>query len=137
MKPTALQLEKINKFVLEDEAKFTFNNVEVFKALLIDSKPTSYNTILKEGIKRAFIENLKNGEVAKMILHAQGETLPIGKGFDYEYDFESGTLYGWFYIPTGKTVDGLFHAVETDDIITGIKDGTYSKTSMQAHSLKY
>jgi len=127
MRPNELQLAKINSFSLD--RKFTADEVEVFKALLVDTKPTSYNSILQQGIKDKFVADLNAGKTALNLLHASEAILPVGKSFDGY--IEDGVVYGFFYLVKGTKAVGTFNTVEVNDVISNIQTGVYENVSVE------
>ena len=85
MKPTALQLEKINKFVLEDEAKFTFNNVEVFKGDSVDRNRIFANLAVREG--RAEVVEHKG---ASYVVNNKNMIISVATGKIMQWGEENG-----------------------------------------------
>jgi hypothetical protein len=126
-KPTSEQLALINNLTLGK--RFSENDVEVFKAYLVDNEITSYNTVLQDDIKLKFLSDLKEGKTALNLLHASYDVLPIGKSFDGEV--ENGVVYGYFYVvKDGKTVS-TNGTIDNLSIVEGINSGVNSDVSVE------
>ena len=120
MRATEYQMELINRLA---KKPLSLNDVEVFKALLIDSNPTAYNTIVQNDLKSKFIHDIKEGKVGLLLVH-NDMSLNVGRFFDTEFD--GNDLYGWVYIPK----DGKYETFTGQDIIDNINNGVYRAVSI-------
>ncbi len=121
MRPTQEQLEKINKFTLEKQ--FTVYDIEVFKVLLVNDKPTAYSSIIKEDLRNKFATDIDAGKVGLLLYH-NDMSLNTGRFFDYE--LAANALYGWVYIP--KNVE--FETIDSNSLIDNIKTGVFRSVSV-------
>ncbi|SNS22260.1 hypothetical protein SAMN05446037_100693 [Anaerovirgula multivorans] len=128
-KPTAQQLEKINKFSM---VPLTEENTYVFDDLMIDTGVTSYYSTVHENLLRKFTKDANRG-VGLLMSHDNCK-LPIGRSFDarlVEEETEGGDLiksvYGSFYMDLGRNTES---GMTTDDVSKGIDAGTIFDTSI-------
>lgn len=127
-KPTAQQLEKINKFTLVPR---TEDNTYVFPDLMIDNQITSYSSRLHENLLTKFVSDANKG--VGLLMNHNHRSLPVGRTFEAEIKKESGdggdmfTVYCSHYIDLGRNTES---GMSTDDVAKGIDAGTIFDTSV-------
>lgn len=128
-KPNQEELIKINKFT---QVPKTENDVYVFKNMMIDDQPTSYNSKISYNLLNKFMSDSNRG--VGLLLNHNSSELPVGRSFDAELKTELGgdggyitSLYGKFYIDLGRNTQG---GMTTNDIVKGIDSGTIFDTSI-------
>lgn len=125
-RPTESMLTRINSLLI-DGKPYTADDVEVFRSRMVDGKRTTYYTVIQEDLRQKFRLDADSGKVALMFGHDR-RVLPVGRSFAGES--VGDVVYGYFYVPKGKTSIGGDNNVNTDDVIEGIKDGRYRATSV-------